>query len=329
MTKAIIRTDKWTLTTNQTERAHLARTIGMYRAFVRALIGVVYVHWPDIARAESPCQAVECLIHATKQNPHPTYRYFDRKFYKFPSYLRRAAIEFAIGQVSSFVTRSAGWQSGKRTRPDARPPRLNADTGVYPVLYVGQCIGFCHGQYRKARHLNEEIAQRVSTRIIRFALAFGVTVIVFEYLKGWRPRGGKHGSTLRQRFHGWLHRRIVQLVTEKWEERGGQVAFVPAGDTSSQAFDGSGRVIRDTHKSSLARFSNGKRYHAGLSASQNIGARYWAPVLKLRRGNDPQTCSGKSSRQIPRMPVTLSTLWVHNACTDAEREAPVTPAQAG
>ncbi len=31
--------------------------------------------------------------------------YFEKRFYKFPSSLRRAAIEFVKGQVSSFLTR--------------------------------------------------------------------------------------------------------------------------------------------------------------------------------------------------------------------------------
>ncbi|EGJ35452.1 hypothetical protein LYNGBM3L_04550 [Moorena producens 3L] len=31
------------------------------------------------------------------------------------------------------------WQSGSRKRKDSKPPRLNADTGCYPVLYKGQC----------------------------------------------------------------------------------------------------------------------------------------------------------------------------------------------
>ncbi|WP_246516591.1 hypothetical protein [Salicibibacter cibarius] len=40
------------------------------------------------------------------------------------------------------------------------------------------------------------------------------------------------------------------------------------------AFDGSGDVERNWKKD-LATFSTGKRYHADLSASYNIGARYF------------------------------------------------------
>ncbi|HEY9657510.1 MAG TPA: transposase, partial [Allocoleopsis sp.] len=55
------------------------------------------------------------------------------------SYYRRAAIVFAVGQVSSFMTRYDEWQSGNRSRRDAKPPVLNANAGCYPVLYKGQC----------------------------------------------------------------------------------------------------------------------------------------------------------------------------------------------
>lgn len=54
-------------------------------------------------------------------------------------YYRRGAIAFAVGQVSSFVTRYQEWQSGSRSRRDAKPPALKAQAGCYPVLYKGQC----------------------------------------------------------------------------------------------------------------------------------------------------------------------------------------------
>ena len=104
---------------------------------VRALIGVIYVHFKEIQQSSSPCTMVEKLMHRTSKNSHPCYKYFEEKFYKFPSYLRRAAIEVAIGQVSSFITRYDKWQRGIRKRPDERPPKLTAKVNVYLVLYLG------------------------------------------------------------------------------------------------------------------------------------------------------------------------------------------------
>jgi len=142
MKQSIIRTDSWHLSPTPEKKQLLLLTVQDYRAFCRALVGIVNTHWTSIARAKSRCSEVEKLIHKTSKNLNPKYRYFGKRFYKFPSYLRRAAIEFAIGQVSSFLTRYQRWQSGIRSRKDAKPPRLNGNTGCYPSLYKGQCIKF-------------------------------------------------------------------------------------------------------------------------------------------------------------------------------------------
>lgn len=101
MNNSIVRTDKWQLSPTSIQAEYLQRTEKMYRSYARALIGVIFTHFPQIASADSPCAAVEKLIHQTAKNSQPRYRYFDKNFYKFPSYLRRAVIQAAIGQVSS------------------------------------------------------------------------------------------------------------------------------------------------------------------------------------------------------------------------------------
>ena len=102
----MIRTDKWHLQTNPASRQMVAATIAEYRQFCRALSVVVMANWPALNASPSFAAAVERLIHPTTINPSPRHRYFSQRFYKFPSYLRRAAIEFVKGQVSSFLTRS-------------------------------------------------------------------------------------------------------------------------------------------------------------------------------------------------------------------------------
>lgn len=169
--------------------------------------------------------------------------------------------------------------------------------------------GFCCKLYRKIGNINKHIAQTVSTQLIRWAKENEADVIVFENLKGWRPKGGKKKSTLRQRFHGWLHRYITKLTEQKFIELGGKVEYIPPRGTSRYAFDGSGLVNRSTANYALATFSNGKRYNCDLSASYNIAARYWAFKLKLAYSNGRQSFPGKSSGNEPRMPVCLSTLW--------------------
>ncbi len=169
----------------------------------------------------------------------------------------------------------------------------------------------CHS--REIQNINKEIAQKVSTEVVNFAEAHGVTTIVFEDLQGWFPKGGKKRSNLKQRFHGWLHRKLVKLTTEKFAERGGKVELVYPRGTSNWAYDGSGKVKRNSDNYALALFENGKRYNADLNGSQNIGARYWAYKLKLAYRNGRQLSRGKNSSNKRRMPVTLSNLWSRGA----------------
>ena len=436
----MIRTDKWPLQASAEQQRRMRLTLCEYRTFCRALSIVVLNRWPALCQAPSFAAAVERLIHPTAKNPHPRHRYFHRRFYKFPSYLRRAAIEFVKGQVASYLTRYGAWLDGGRKRPDARPPVFNPVSGCYPVLYRGQQVkfdenftvasiklwggrewlwhdipirsvrnrhrlgaikspmlvvnrhchlsvpvaiepeslpdadrvcavdvgintlatasivssdgtvvarkffhpaadidrrnqrgtrirakarktanlseGFCRGLYRKARHINEQIAQVTSKRLVDFALAHGADVMILEHLKGWRPKAGAKRSPLRQRFHGWLHRRLASLIEAKFAEAGGRVVYVHARGTSTWAFDGSGKLKRDPKQYELATFTTGKRYNCDLNASYNIAARYWAWKLQLTRRKDGQLPEDRSSPGKLRIPVTLSTLW------QRESEAP-------
>lgn len=144
MVRLNVRTDKWRIVATGQQKELLQKTVSEFRRLVRSLVGVVNTHWSTIGLldAKSQIPAIEQLVHQTAKNPSPKYQYFNRRFYKFPSYYRRGAIQFAVGQVSSFNTRYSSWQSGIRKRKDALPPRLNADCGTYPPLYKGQCIKF-------------------------------------------------------------------------------------------------------------------------------------------------------------------------------------------
>ena len=140
MVQRNIRTDKWPIVAASEQKKLLQSTVSEFRY----LVGVIYTHWLTIGRLQLNEQipAVERLIHATAKNPEIKYQYFGSRFHKFPSYYRRGAIQFAVGQVSSFVTRYREWQSGIRKRRTVFPPRLNAECGTYPPLYKNQCIRF-------------------------------------------------------------------------------------------------------------------------------------------------------------------------------------------
>ena len=117
----LIRTDKWTLNPTTEQRLLLGETIKVYRRVCRYLVGIVFTHWPELAplTADERTPAVERLMHATSNRPDVNYPQINRVFHKFPSYYRRAAITFAMGQVSSYMTRYRDWQCGQsRKRRD-------------------------------------------------------------------------------------------------------------------------------------------------------------------------------------------------------------------
>jgi IS605 OrfB family transposase len=447
---SFIRTDVWLLSLTGEQRNLAILTVEEYRHFLKPLVLIAYWNWEALwnRSVKERVNTLEKLVHQTADNPNPKYGWYFKKtinnhpsFRKFPSYLRRAAIQDALGIVSSFVSRWEDWKQGNRKHRHDKPPQLTNQCNSYPALYKGQqirynasfnavdlkvwsgtdwvwleCIpvrssgksrhleegnklmspslianqrsvhlsmpveiaalelpasdivcavdlginttatcsivgrdgtvkarafispardidrrdqrssaiatkskqtrriteqdlpqGFCKGLYRKSRHINEHIAQAVSSSVINFAATHGVSVIVFEDLSNWKAKGGKHGSLQKQRFHQWCKDRIVELAIQKFTELGGNVVKVNAKYTSAYAFDGSGLISRSNKKYSLARFKNGKRYNADLSASYNIGARYWYAVLT--NSNFTRVWEGRSSSHTLRTPVTLSSLW--------------------
>ena len=167
--------------------------------------------------------------------------------------------------------------------------------------------GFCLGLYRKSANINLEISRFVMRNIIKFAKAYNVKVIVFENLAGWKAKAGKKGSLQKQKFHLWCHRKIVSSTQERWSELGGEIVFVNPKYTSAYAFDGSGKVRRDKDNYSLCCFKTGKRYNADLSASYNIGARYWYSLL-LGDKYFSRVYEDESFHGTSRTPITLGTL---------------------
>ncbi|MDF5719681.1 MAG: transposase [Rhizonema sp. PD37] len=167
--------------------------------------------------------------------------------------------------------------------------------------------GFCKGIYRTSSNINLQISRTVTREIVEFAQLYNVKVIVFENLEGWKAKGGRRKSLQKQKFHLWCHRKIVELVSDRWTELGGKITFINPKYTSAYAYDGSGRVKRDKTNYSLCCFKTGKKYHSDLNASYNIAARYWYAVM-MGDDNYSRVFEGKSSHGTQRTPVTLGTL---------------------
>jgi len=91
-------------------------------------------------------------------------------------------------------------------------------------------------------------------------------------------KGKKRGSK-RQKLQMWRKCSIQKYVEQKAHKYGICINKICAWGTSKLAYDGSGEVIRGekagfrTHE--LCLFQNGKVYNCDLSASYNIGARYF------------------------------------------------------
>ena len=126
-----------------------------------------------------------------------------------------------------------------------------------------------------AVRLNEELSKKTASAIVSFAAEHGADVIVFEYLE----MKGKIRGSRRQRLHMWRKRDVQKRCTHLAHRKGMRVSRVCAWNTSALAFDGSGKVERSAENHSLCRFSTGKQYNCDLSASYNIGARYFIREL--------------------------------------------------
>ena len=112
-------------------------TVSIYRKAVDFFIDVCLTEWEDILPISGSVvrqQYVEHLCHKTKDNPNPRYMNFDIKFYKFPSYLRRSAINEAIGKVSSYKSNLANWESRDINSCGENPSYPKAGY-VYPCMY--------------------------------------------------------------------------------------------------------------------------------------------------------------------------------------------------
>jgi transposase len=119
----------------------LETSIVTYREALRFLIPIVNTHWDEMKDFENTKQRMtytEQLVHTTKDN---AARYpFDVEFPKFPSYLRRAVLNRAIGIVSSYRSNLENWEEKKvkleaKGKKPSQIPRLNTHHFDYPAYY--------------------------------------------------------------------------------------------------------------------------------------------------------------------------------------------------
>ena len=83
---------------------------------------------------------IESITHRTSKNRDIKYD-FDKDFYKFPSYLRRAVIMDALGVIGSHFSRVENWEDKKEKSLSRgkkffeKPPIINYEPNSFPTLY--------------------------------------------------------------------------------------------------------------------------------------------------------------------------------------------------
>ena len=131
------------------------------------------------------------------------------------------------------------------------------------------------GRWAYTKRLNTELGKKIACAIVRYAEENQADVIVFEYLE----MQGKIPGKKKQKLHLWRKRDIQRRCEHQAHRKRMRVSRICAWNTSRLAYDGSGAVTRDWENHSLCTFQTGKRYNCDLSASYNIGARYFIREL--------------------------------------------------
>ena len=112
-------------------------TTSIYRKSVDYFINVCSDEWDIISTIlgnHGKMNYIEHVCLFTKYNTEVKYKSFDKKFYKFPSYLRRGAIVEAIGKVESYKSNLSRWEeTDEKTR--GKKPSIPKAGYVYPCMY--------------------------------------------------------------------------------------------------------------------------------------------------------------------------------------------------
>lgn len=172
-----------------------------------------------------------------------------------------------------------------------------------------------HGNYKtlrlwaKAKGINHDISVKTANYIMDVAVLYNADAIVFEHL----DKDGKVQGSKKQKLKLWRSQEVQSIVTNKAHRLGVRISHVCAWNTSKLAYDGSGPVIRgkkggfNTYE--LCVFKNGKIYNCDLSASYNIGARYFIrEILKSLDESSRLHIEAKVPRCCKRSTCTFSTL---------------------
>ena len=118
----------------------IKNTSAYYASAVKYLIPVVRVNWDavePISYSKGRVRLIECLIHSNKNN-RAVYN-FDDRFYKFPVYLRRAAIADAIGKVTAYFKLFEQWI---KNECEGVMPQIDTCDHLMPCFFNGNMFAW-------------------------------------------------------------------------------------------------------------------------------------------------------------------------------------------
>ena len=168
--------------------------------------------------------------------------------------------------------------------------------------------------WARAKGMNHDIASKTANAIMDVAILYSADVIVFEHL----DKNGKARGSKKQKLKLWRSQEVQSIVTNKAHRLGMRISRICPWGTSKYAYDGSGAVLRGEDGGfqtyGLCKFKNGKTYNCDLSASYNIGARYFIRGLLK---SEPERVRLQLEAKVPeackRSTCTFSTLISLNA----------------
>ena len=113
----------------------LKQTCDVYRNAVAYIVSFLPPYWDSVKAktyANEQMMYVETLIHSTKDRKAVCD--FDQKFYKLPSYMRRAAIFAAIGMYSSWKSNHDNWENAGHK---GKEPVMGTTRNLCPAFFRG------------------------------------------------------------------------------------------------------------------------------------------------------------------------------------------------